>query len=69
MNRAEFVKNAVRRGYASEGVAEMYAEGQDAFDQSDLANVYALQKESPSRDPAWISLGGGNYKRKAIFYD
>jgi hypothetical protein len=69
MDKAEFVRRAVLKGYATERTAELYAEGQDTFDQSDLANVYALQKESPSRDPAWLSLGDGNYKKRAIFYD
>jgi hypothetical protein len=69
MDKAEFVRRAVLKGYATERTAELYAEGQDEFDQSDLLSVYASQREPCSRDPAWLSLGDGNYKKRAIFYD
>jgi hypothetical protein len=69
MNKAEFIRRAVLKGYASEQVAEQYAEGQDTFDQSDLVAVYSLRTDPVTRDKAWLSLGDGNYKRRAIFYD
>ena len=69
MDKDEFVKSAVRRGYATKRIAEMYAEAQDTFTQNDLVQVYALQREPTGYSPPRVSLGDGNYKRKAIFYD
>ena len=69
MDKGEFVKSAVQKGYATKRVAELYAEGQDDFTQSDLVQVYALQREPTGYSQPRISLGDGNYKRKAIFYD
>jgi hypothetical protein len=69
MDKKEFIRRAVLNGYATERVAEMYAEGQDIFDQSDLMEVYAIKADPISRDSNWISLGNVNYKKRAIFYD
>jgi len=69
MNRAEFVRRAVQKGYSTERVARDYADGRDEFTQDDLVAVYAIQTDEQYRDSSWTHLGDGNYKRKAIFYD
>jgi hypothetical protein len=69
MNRAEFVRRAVQKGYSTERVAQDYADGRDEFTQDDLVAVYAIKEAEQYRDSSWTRLGNGNFKRKAIFYD
>lgn len=40
MDKAEFIRNAVRCGYCSKKIAEEYAEGKDTLTDDDFIEVY-----------------------------
>ena len=49
MEKAEFIKLAVRCGYCSKKIAEEYAEGKDTLSDDDFIEVYRKEEDMRER--------------------